>query len=370
MRTLFILLEKEFKRIFRDKFMPKLIVIVPMIQLLLLPFAANFEMRNINTIIIDRDNSTFSKRLSEKINASEYFNITHERNSHYNAMTEVEKNSADLILEIPKDFEKFLTTTNQADVSLTFNAINGIKGGLGASYLGNILQDFSIELYRASPTAQNIHFINALTEYRFNPHLNFKAFIVPGVLVFLLSLIGGLLASLNIVSEKEHSTIEQMNVSPISKSIFIASKLIPIWVIGLFILTLGMIVAYATYGLFPTGGFWIIYAFAAVYLVAFTGFGLMISNYSSSAQQAILTFIFFVMIFLLMSGLFTPISSMPDWAQKITIFNPVKYFIEVMRYIYLKGANFADIQNNFLTICVFAIVINVCAIIGFRRNSN
>jgi len=348
--------------------MPKLIVIVPMIQLLLLPFAANFEMSNINTIVLDKDNSSFSKRLAEKINASTYFNVSYEMHSYHNALSEIEMNSADLILEIPKDFEKNLINFNKSNVMLTFNAINGIKSGLGASYLGNILQDFSLELFNESPNTKNIHYINTLAEYRFNQHLNFKAFIVPGVLVFLLSLIGGLLASLNIVSEKEHSTIEQMNVSPISKTVFIASKLIPIWVIGIFILTLGMIVAYFIYGLFPAGNFWIIYAFAAVYLVAFTGFGLMISNYSSSAQQAILTFIFFVMIFLLMSGLFTPISSMPKWAQTITIFNPVKYFIEVMRYIYLKGANFADIQNNFLIICVFAFVINICAIIGFRRN--
>ncbi len=189
-------------------------------------------------------------------------------------------------------------------------------------------------------------------------------------MVFLLSLIGGILTAVNILSEKELETMEQMNVAPISKSVFIASKLFPAWILGLLILTLGIVIAYFVYGFFPKGSFLLIYSFAAVYLTAFTAFGLIISDISSNAQQAILAFLFFILIFMLMSGIFTPISSMPDWAQFITLFNPIRYIVEAIRAIYLKGATFADLQHQFYTICLFTLVLNIYAVSSFRRSSS
>ena len=340
------LLEKEFKQIRRDRFMPKIIFIIPIMQLIILPFAANFEMRNINLSIVDNDHSVTSMQLVDKVLSSGYFRLTDRSDRYDEALTSVESNESDIILEIPSDFERDLGKEGRADVMIAANAVNGTKGGLGSSYLSSIIQDFNREKGFASMgSGRGVASINL-----FNPHLSYKIYMVPGIMVFLLTIIGGSISALNIVSEKEKGTIEQINVSPVPKSLFLLSKLIPFWVIGFVLLTVAILIAWLIYGLVPEGSFGVIYLFAAVYLIAFTGFGLAISSFSS-----------------LLSGLFTPISSMPEWAQKITLANPVRYFVEVMRMVYLKGSGFADLRGHFVIVCLFAVFFNLLAVISYRK---
>ncbi len=358
------LLEKEFKRIRRDKVLPKIIFIMPLLQLIILPFAANFEMRNINLAVVDHDHSVVSTQLTEKVLSSGYFRLTAVADSYDAAMQSIETDKADLLLEIPTDFEKQLGREGKADVLIAANAVNGTKGGMGSSYLTQIIQQFNQEqgmvITAAAPLVTSTNL--------FNPHLNYKNYMVPGILVFLITIVSGFLSALNIVSEKESGTIEQINVTPVPKALFLLSKLIPFWVIGFILLTIGAIVSWAIYGLLPVGSFGTIYLFAAVYLIAFTGFGLAVSSVSSTQQQAMFTSFFFIIIFALLSGLFTPISSMPEWAQKVTLLNPVRYFVEVMRMVYLKGSTLADLTSQFLTVCLFAVCFNVLAIVSYRKN--
>nr|WP_129733092.1 ABC transporter permease [Parabacteroides goldsteinii] len=364
MRTLRYLLEKEFKQIKRDRFLPRIIFLVPLMQLIILPFAANFEMRNINLGVIDNDHTVLSTQLTEKILSSGYFRLTNVSFSYDQAIGSIESNEADVLLEIPVNFEKDLGREGQAEVLVAANAVNGTKGGMGSSYLSQIIQDFNREKGFTSGSALSggIRSTNL-----FNPHLNYKNYMVPGIMVFLLTIIGGFLSALNIVSEKEKGTIEQINVTPVPKTLFLLSKLIPFWIIGFILLTIGALVAWIIYGLVPIGNMGVIYLFAAVYLIAFTGFGLAISSISSTQQQAMFTAFFFLIIFALLSGLFTPISSMPQWAQNITLFNPVRYFVETMRMVYLKGSTFSDLSGHFIIVCLFAVLFNVLAVVSYRK---
>ena len=245
------LLEKEFKQIRRDRFMPKIIFIIPIMQLIILPFAANFEMRNINLSIVDNDHSVTSMQLVDKVLSSGYFRLTDRSDRYDEALTSVESNESDIILEIPSDFERDLGKEGRADVMIAANAVNGTKGGLGSSYLSSIIQDFNREKGFASMgSGRGVASINL-----FNPHLSYKIYMVPGIMVFLLTIIGGSISALNIVSEKEKGTIEQINVSPVPKSLFLLSKLIPFWVIGFVLLTVAILIAWLIYGLVPEGSF-------------------------------------------------------------------------------------------------------------------
>ena len=363
MRTLRYLLEKEFKQIKRDSFLPRIIFLVPLMQLIILPFAANFEMKNINLSIVDNDHSVVSQQLVDKVLSSGYFRLSDVSAQYDEALATIEDNTSDIILEIPVDFEKQLGKEGQAEVLIATNAVNGTKGGIGSSYLSSIIQNFNSEKGFGPDREQ----IGILSSNLFNPHLDYKNYMVPAILAFLMTIIGGFLSALNVVSEKEKGTIEQINVTPVPKSVFLLSKLIPFWVIGLVLLTIGIFIAWLVYGLLPVGNAGIIYLFAAVYLIAFTGFGLAISSVSSTQQQAMFTAFFFFIIFILLSGLFTPISSMPEWAQKLTLFNPLRYFVEVMRMVYMKGSTLADLSVHFIIISFFAVFFNVLALVSYRK---
>ena len=282
------------------------------------------------------------------------------------------KKKADLLLEIPVNFEKDLVKENEAKLFMAQNAINGVKANLGGAYLRTIIGDFNrevrlewIQLPRFSPEVQ----IDVTSSNWFNPLMSYKFFMVPGILVLLLTIVGTNLASVNIVKEKEIGTIEQINVTPVKKYHFILGKLIPFWVLGLVVLTIGLAIARFIYGIVPLGSFFTIYVFAAVYLLAVLGLGLLLSTYSTNQQQAMLLSFFFMMIFVLMSGLYTSIDSMPEWAKMITRFNPLSYFITVMRMVILKGSALADIKDHLLTVMGFAVFLNGWAVINYRKRS-
>lgn len=363
MRTLKYLLQKEFLQIIRNKILLRLIIAMPVIQLLILPWAATFEQRNISLSVVDNDKSSYSRNLIEKTISSGFFQLTDYSASYDAAMDAIELNKADLILEIPQHFEKDYVNGQPPTLMLSINAVNGQKAGLGLSYITQIINDYNSEVQDTKLSGG----ISIKPYYRYNTTMNYRNFMVPGILVILVTLMGGMLSSMNIVREKEVGTMEQINVTPISKSIFILGKLIPFWIIGLLILTVGMFIAWLVYGLVPLGHILYIYVFAFFYLLAFTGFGLMISNFASTQQQAMFMIFFFLIIFILLSGLFTPISSMPPWAQIVTFFNPLRYFVEIIRMIYMKGSGFIDILPNLAKIMGFVIAFNALAIISYKK---
>jgi ABC-2 type transport system permease protein len=372
MRTLRFLLQKEFRQIFRDPSILRIIFVMPMIQLLILPWAADYEVKDINLAVVDHDHSDYSRQLVSKVTASGYFRLQDYTASYTNALHEIEKDKADLILEIPASFEKKLIKEDEATLFLAVNAINGTKANLGGAYLRSIIQDYNrevrtewIQFPRFSPETT----IEVTSSNWFNPLMNYKYFMVPGILVILVTMVGSFLAALNIVKEKEIGTIEQINVTPVKKYQFILGKLIPFWFLGLIILSIGLLISRIAYGINPAGSIMTIYVFAGVYLLAVLGLGLLVSTFTSTQQQAMLISFFMMMVFILLGGLYTSIDSMPQWAQAITKANPVSYFIDVMRMVVLKGSGLADIKNHLLVVFGFAVFFNVWAIISYRKRS-
>lgn len=366
------LLEKEFKQIMRNPFLPKMILFMPIMMMLVLPWAANQEVKGIKLSVVDNDRSSYSERLVQKVISSDYFILVDYSPTNNEAVNSVDSGDADIILEIENEFERNMIRDGVGRVLISANAVNGVKGGLGSSYLGAILTDFSgnIRDEVGGKSQQSIvPMFSVSPQYKFNPHLDYKVFMVPALMVLLLTIITGFLPALNIVGEKEAGTIEQMNVTPVSKMTFVLAKIIPYWIIGFAVITICMGLAMLVYGLIPVGSLLTIYLFAAIYVLVLSSMGLIVSNYSDTMQQAMFVMFFFILIFNLMSGLFTPVTSMPDWAQTITIFNPLKYFIQVMRLVYLKGSAFSDLLTQFFALSCFAVVFNVWAVLSYKKNN-
>ncbi len=370
MRTLKFLLRKEFLQIFRDKLILRMIFALPVIQLILLPYAATYEIKNITLSVVDNDHSEYSRKLINNLTASGYFQLVDYSKTYADALDQVEKDKADLIVEIPEGFERDLIREDEIKVLIAANAISGQTAGLAVAYANSIIKDFNNDVriqWIQQPRLNAIPVIDITSSNWFNTQMDYKYFIVPGILALLVTLVGFLMSSLNIVKEKEVGTIEQLNVSPIKKYQFILSKLIPFWVLGLFVLTIGFLISFIVYGIYPAGSFWVGYLFAAIYLIALLGFGLLTSIYADTQQQAMFISYFFMLIFILLGGLFAPIENMPDWAQYLTYVNPVRYLIEAMRMIVLKGSGFWDLRFHFLIVIGFAIVFNGLAIWNYKK---
>lgn len=362
--TLRFLIEKEVRQLLRNSFLPRMIVMMPLMMMLVLPWAANQEVTNLGLCVVDHDGSTTSQKLTHRITGGRYFRLTATTPTFEAALQTVERGEADLILEIPRDFERQLVRKEHPKLYIAANSVNGSKGTIGSSYLAQMVSATGASLVDRSPNRQP-EVLKPL--YRFNPHLDYKVYMVPAMMVMLLTIMTGFLPALNIVGEKEAGTIEQINVSPISRLEFILAKLFPYWIIGLFIMSLCLGLAYLVYGLSPVGSMLTVYLFSAVYILVVSGMALVISNYSETMQQAVFVMYFFIMILILMSGLLTPVRSMPDWAQTIAVFNPLKYFIEVMRSVFLKGSTLADLLPNLYALIAFATFFCGWAIAGYRK---
>lgn len=362
------LIEKEFKQFWRDAFLPKLALAFPLLVMLIFPLVATMDITGIRVDVVDCDRSIASERLIHKIDASTYFTLNAVHDSFAQAMSDIENGSADAILQIPDSFDRALSTGLPVTVHISPNAVNGTKGGLAGKYLTALLGDFNAEIAVAGTDVAPAGVALYTKEY-FNPEGIYRNFMIPALMVILLIMMCGFLPALNIVREKESGTIEQMNVSPVKKSSFILAKLIPYWIMGLVVLSLCFLVAWIIYGLLPRGNILTIYAIALLFILTMSGFGLMISNSSSTMQQAMFVMFFFIMIFLLMTGLFTPVSSMPRWAQWIAALNPSRYFIDVMRGVYLKGAGMAQLWPNFAATAGFLLLFNVWAVISYKKQS-
>jgi ABC-2 type transport system permease protein len=369
MRTILYIIQKEFKQIMRDKFMSKAIIVMPILQMVILVYAATYEIKNIDLLIVDRDGSTASVKLAQKFTGSSFFTINKKNISENQIHQFINEGKADIVLIIPDGFEKKIHDLQTPNLQLIIDAVNGTVGELGLAYSRATIMDYNknILVDEFGLVANKTTEISISSRFWFNPLLDYKIYMAPGILVILITIIGWFMSGMNLVKEKESGTIEQLNVSPIQKYQFIAGKLIPFLIIGLADLLFGLILAKLLYHVPFEGSLFTLFLFAFVYLIAVLGIGLFISTISNTQQQVLFVSFFFIMIFVLMSGLFTASENMPAWGQYINTINPLSYFIRVIRMVLLKGSTIIDIKNEFLVMLVYAVIINILAIWRYRK---
>ena len=346
------LIHKEFLQIRRNAFLPRLIVAFPIMIMCVMPWVMQMEVKNIVVDVVDIDHTVESQRLIEQIAVSNYFIFGGQKASYTEAMKDIERGRADVILEIRDG--KYL---------IAANAVNGTKGSMGSAYLSQILRGTRNE---EGGTRNEV----GVTKYTlYNPHQNYKLYMIPALFAIVMMLMTGFLPTLNIVGEKEAGTIEQMNVTPVSKWSFILAKLIPYWLIALFVITVCLLLAWLVYGLTPAGPVWLIYVLAMLLALFFSSFGLIISNYSDTMQQAMFVMWFFVVSIMLLSGLFTPTRSMPDWAYLTTYINPMHYFIDAIRTVFIRGGGFQNVVHQIIALLAIGAFMATWAVQSYKKNS-
>ena len=344
--TLKYLLQKEFLQIRRNAFLPKLIIMFPVVIMCVMPWVMQMEVKNIVVDVVDIDHTVESQRLVQQIAASNYFSFGGQKNTYVEAMKDIEMGRADVILEIRDG--KYL---------IAANAVNGTKGSMGSAYLSQII----------SAPVSTFSAASVLTLY--NKQQNYKLFMIPALFAIVMMLMTGFLPTLNIVGEKEAGTIEQINVTPVSKWSFILAKLIPYWLIALFVITVCLLLAWLVYDISPAGPVWLIYVLAMLLALFFSSFGLIVSNYSDTMQQAIFVMWFFVVSIMLLSGLFTPTRSMPQWAYLTTYINPMHYFIDAIRTVFIRGGGLHETAHQVIALAGIGTLMGCWAVQSYKKNS-
>ena len=358
MRPLLFLLRKEFLQIFRDRMILGMLFGMPLIQLLVLANAATFEVRHARLYVIDRDGSAMSRDLVHRLAASGRFIPVAASQSAALADAAMLRRDVDAILVVPTDFEREVVRARRAEVQLIVNAEDGAAAGVIRSYAGRILARWSAEAGaggtpspaatggRPDPPRRGDPVIDIRQRGWYNAELEYRDYMVPAILVVLVTMVGTLLTAMNIVREKESGTLDQLNVTPIGRSTFIAAKLIPFWSLALVALALGLALGRFAFGVPLRGSVALVFLAAAVYLAGALGIGLWISTVAETQQQAMFVTFSVMMVYLLMSGIFTPVSGMPEWARWVAQGSPVMHFAKLMRAVLLKGAGLRDVAHE------------------------
>ena len=373
LRTLII---KELRQFRRNPFLPKLVVGFPLAIVLILPWIANMDVKGVSVGIVDADRSDVSRRITSHVEASEYLRL-HDLYADYpSALADLEDGHIDAILEIPNGFGHSLHATPKR-LSIWANGVNAMKGSLGSQYLmQTVMRALPTGSAPTQPSFENSEIVNSplsiinsqfsIVNY-YNPTMDYKHFMIPALMIMLMVMVGGFLPALNLVSEKELGTIEQINVTPVSRLVFTLSKLIPFWVICLLELALCMTLALLVYGLPVAGSVGAIFLAALLFIIVMSSIGVIIANLSDTMQQTMFLMLFIVLSFILLSGLMTPIESMPLWVQHFTHLLPPTYMVEIMRAVYLRGTTVAELSGSYLALATFALIFATLASFTYRK---
>jgi ABC-2 type transport system permease protein len=381
-RALRFLLRKEFLQIFRDHVILGMLFVMPMVQLLVLSNAATFEVKSARLFVVDQDHSPRSRAVVDRMAASGRFVPTAASQSMARADEAMLGRDVDAILVVPRNFERDLTRDRTASVQLILNAEDGAAAGVTQSYAGRILESYSREIgAEVAPTLASVSaraerppqrgepVIEVRQRGWYNAELRYRDYMVPGILVVLVTMIGTLLTAMNIVREKESGTLDQLNVTPVTRSTFIAAKLIPLWSLALLDLALGLVLAHFVFGVPIRGSVAVVLLAAAIYLLGALGIGLWISTVAETQQQAMFVTFSIMMVYMLMSGLFTPVRGMPEWAQWVAQLSPVMHFTQLMRAVLLKGAGWVDVARELGILALMGAAVLTISVRRYRKRA-
>jgi ABC-2 type transport system permease protein len=363
-RRTMALARAEVLHVRRDRALMTQLILVPIIQLLVLSNVATFAIRNSPIYVVDFDRSPASRGLVTRVGSSGFFELQGLSSSPAAGNRLLLDGRATVVLTIPYDFEESIRRTGVAAVHVDINTEKGSAAAVVQSYLAQIINAYAAEL---RPTASPSFRIVVRVRHLYNPTLNYKHYMVPGILVALVTMVGTLVTAQNVAREKEMGTLEQLNVTPLSRAELITAKLLPFWVLALVTLGIGLLVARLVYDVPMRGSLLLLFASAGVYLIVALGIGLWISTAVETQQQAMFLTFFVLMIYLLMSGLFTPIDSMPRWVQLLSELNPVRHFVAISRAILVKGAGLVEIARPLAVLALYAVIVPIIAISRYQK---
>jgi ABC-2 type transport system permease protein len=358
------MLVKEWVQMFRDPRMKPIVFVAPIVQLLLFGYAVNTDVRETTTIILDQDRTQESRRLISQLTASGYFRVTEYATSGKDIVAALDGGRAIVGLEIPPGFSADLLAGRGPDLQILVDGTNPNTGTVAQAYAGRIIQDYAKSFAPpGAPTGVDLR-----TRAWFNPDLASRTYNVPGVIGLLLLLMCLLLTSLAIVREREIGTLDQLLVSPLTPAEFILGKTIPVALVGVIDLVLITSVAILWFDIPFHGSIFTLGSAALLFIVAGLSCGLYISSISHTQQEAFMTMFLFVLPAIILSGFLYPITSMPLPFQWMTVLNPVRHFLEIVRAVFLKGTGWSELWVQFSTLAAMAGIGLVFATDRFRRS--
>jgi len=373
MRTILFLMRKEFLQVFRDRATVFQIFFIPVVQLLVLSNAATFDIKRTALAVVDEDRTTVSAGLVRRMEGGGRFTVAILQPTTAGIEQALLDREATAVLHIPRGFEQMLMRERHAPLQLQLNAEEGAAAGIVQTAAQAVVTDYARELGASmsqTPRVVRGAALDLRAQGWFNPSRNYKHFMVPALLVSLTTIIGLLLTAQNIAREKELGTLDQLNVTPITKGQFITAKLLPFWLLSLLIFAIGLTMGKVVFGIPTRGSVPLVFLSAAVYLVVALGIGLWISTFTNTQQQTMFVAFFIMLIYLLMSGLFTPVDSMPRWAQLVAQANPVKHFVFIMRSVLVKGAGLETVATPLIGLAVGGAAVLTLAVRRYSKQTS
>jgi ABC-2 type transport system permease protein len=370
MRPILVLIRKEFQQILRDRPMMGSILVMPLIQLLILSYAVTTDVKHLKLAVLDEDRSSLSRHTTSALENSGFFDLVRRPGSRLDIESAISAGRADLAVIFPVHFDRDVQTERSPAIQIIVDGQNSNSSTIGLGYASRILQSLSrdiiVEKLTASGQAQRLRLIEAASRVWYNPDLKSVFYMIPGIITIMLTVSTMLLSAMGLVREKEIGTFEQLMVTPIRPAQLLIGKLVPFALLGLLQLSLSLLVGLIWFRLpFEGNPLWI-YLAAILFMLATLGMGLFVSTITSTQQQALFIAWFFMIFGLIMSGFFAPIENMVPWAQTVSLFNPLRYLIAIMRAVLLKGSGLQHLWPEFLMLAALGVTILGLTVARFR----